>query len=230
MDFIRRYIFRGQASGVAAHIRRPQDQVFNVHAASSLPVTGGISTSTSGPDQLGRYLSFREAVTSAAGDFLDRDRAVAMTRGEVPFDAVPTLTVVKSRVTGVQVMSRLSIGSVSATLMGRSPENGKQPTLRMDVRIDNVVLDKTPLRITMGHGLLNLHDTQEKLLNALPGMSEGQRRRFAMPGDSAVSNGIIFCSIVEKMEWAGADHAKARIEGNRLIIPDFGSVSFGELL
>jgi hypothetical protein len=44
------------------------------------------------------------------------------------------------------------------------------------------------------------------------------------------SNGMVLCTLVEKMEWDGREHPTARIDGNTLIIPDFGKVYFAELL
>ena len=53
MEQPRRYVFRGNASGVAAHIRRPVDLLLPVQAASSLPTTGGLSESRVGPTKWG---------------------------------------------------------------------------------------------------------------------------------------------------------------------------------
>ena len=54
----RRYIFRGHASGVSAHIRRPEDRLLPVQGCSSLPVTGGLSESNLGPQSLDKWVSF----------------------------------------------------------------------------------------------------------------------------------------------------------------------------
>src|SRR4051812_37776541 len=98
MDQPRRYAFAGNASGLSFHIRRPVDAILPVQAASSLPITGGIHESRVGPGSLPKpgssdnYVSFKSATTTAHGDYVDPKLAVAMTRKEVAFDAVPTST------------------------------------------------------------------------------------------------------------------------------------------
>src|ERR1035438_10737763 len=84
----RRHIFSGRASGVSAHIRRPENQLLPVQGCSSLPVTGGLSESKVGPKKLGKWGSFEAVSCSARGDYVDVAAGVATTRGEVPFDAV----------------------------------------------------------------------------------------------------------------------------------------------
>jgi len=225
MEIPRRFIFRGQATGVAAHIRRPVNQILPVHGASALPVTGGLSESKIGRKKVGEYVSFQSVSTSARGDFIDEAAAEAMTRGEVAFDAVPTQTTVTSQVYGLKVRGRLSIGLIEATLVSNSPERGTQlPVYPRGIKIDQVVLDKSVLRISLAESFYAEHHTKELLCRALAGETGAKYR--AQPE----SNGIIYSTLVERMEWEGRPHPSATIEGNALIIPDFGTAYFGELL
>ncbi len=91
----RRYVFRGHASGVSAHIRRPETQLLDVQGCSSLPVTGGRAQSNVPANSLGKWVAFESVATSAHGDYVDPAQGVATTRGEVAFDAAPTVTRVK---------------------------------------------------------------------------------------------------------------------------------------
>src|ERR1035441_2649864 len=86
----RRFIFGGHASGVSAHIRRPQDQLLPVQGCSALPVIGGFHESKVGPQKLDKWVSFDAVSTSAHGDYLDPTAGVATTTGAVAFDALPT--------------------------------------------------------------------------------------------------------------------------------------------
>src|SRR5262245_39619690 len=115
MDQPRRFVFRGNASGVAAHIRRPVNILLPVQAASSIPTTGGLSESTAGPLVWGgrtpsgtksfridsdAYIRFDSASTRVTGDFVDEKCAIAMTHGELGFDEAATATTVSSEVKG----------------------------------------------------------------------------------------------------------------------------------
>ena len=83
MNYPRRFIFRGNASGISAHIRRPEDWVLPAQAVSSLSVAGGVSESKAGPHSLGEHLHYMFAETSAHGDFVDKKAAIAITRKEM---------------------------------------------------------------------------------------------------------------------------------------------------
>src|SRR5690348_17296675 len=91
MDQPRRFVFRGNATGVSARIRRPLNLVLPVQAVSSLPTIGGVSESKVGPLVWGKrkrsgqggfridsdtYVKFDSATTKASGDFADQDKAL----------------------------------------------------------------------------------------------------------------------------------------------------------
>jgi hypothetical protein len=239
MNFPRRYIFRGNASGVSAHLRRPEDKILPVQAASSLPVTGGISESTEGPGSLGDYLHYQSAATSAQGDYVDLQAAEAMTRGAVPFDSVPTKTTVTARVRGLNVGKRFSVGEIDAGLVSRSPENGmKQPSIQLvGNRLEDIRVDGSVLKITLNEQLFCDCDTLDKLAAAYAkGLGAPRVGMFVRPDETGrsetlpASGGVVYCTIVESMMWDGKPHPTARVDGNSLVIPDFGRVYFGGLL
>jgi hypothetical protein len=238
MNFPRRFNFRGNASGVAAHIRRPENKILHVQAASSIPVIGGISESKAGPGSLDDFVHFQSAETSAEGDFVDEKAAEAMTRGAIAFDAVPTKTTVTARVRGLHVGKRLTVGVADAGLVAYSAENGdKQTSIRLvGNRLDGIRVDDSMLNVTINEQVFSENDTLDKLAAAFTKGLGPLVKMFFRPDETGrsgtlpSSNGIVCCTIVEKMEWDGAPHPKAKIDGNLLIIPDFGRVYFGVLL
>jgi len=237
MQLPRRFIFRGQASGVAAHILRPVDRQLPVQAASSLPVIGGLSESKVGPGRLQRYVSFLSAATSAAGNFQDAKQAVAITNGELAPDAAPTETTVTARVRRIEVLQRLSIGLAEARIVARSPEPGAQPSIHPNGnKIERVKVDASRLKITLAESLYCEHGTKQQLAEAYAkGLPERHARLFFGTGAKArstrlpESNGLVYCTLVESMEWVGKPHPTATIDGHVLTIPDFGKVYFGEM-
>lgn len=238
MNIPRRYIFGANASGVSAHIRRPENRVLHVQAASSLPVIGGISESKAGPGGLEDYLQFQSAETSAHGDYIDQHAAEAMTRGVGSFDSSPVKSTVYARVRGLHVGRRLTVRVADAGMVAHSPEKGgTQSSIRLEGnRLDGVRVDNSVLKITLNEQLFCDHDTLDKLAQAYPDFPDVQAGMFVNPDGSErcktlpSSNGLVNCTIVEKMEWEGKEHPDATIDGNLLTIPDFGKVYFGGML
>src|SRR5262249_14770256 len=134
----RRYVFTGNCSGLGFRIRRPVNVALPVQAASSLPVTGGISEAKEGPGSLAKpgsttpYVSFQSASTRAEGDYVDLKQAVAMTRGEAPFGGAPTFTDVSAEVTGLVVLGRVEIDRAVMKMQGQSAEYPTEPSIRCD--------------------------------------------------------------------------------------------------
>jgi hypothetical protein len=239
MDHARRFHFHGHALGVAARIRRPEDRSWPVQACSSLPVTGGEHQSEIGPTELGKWVSFQSAATSMRGDYTDRAAAVAMTLGEVAFDAVPVETVVKSSVRGLSVLGRLFVGVAEMGLTSRSSQKPGQPSIQVNgARLEDVRVDNSRLKITLGEQLFRDHDTKEKLATGFAkDLPKGHGHMFLRPGSQSAAperlpeaGGVVKCTLVQEMAWADAPHPTATIDGHALIIPNFGKVFFGEMV
>src|SRR4051794_3834844 len=106
MDQTRRFVFSGYASGVSCRIRRPEDVVLPVQAATSLPVSGGFCCCDTGPGSLLRsstgdeYVTFESANSSVQGDFVDPKAALEMRRYGGTF-AAPVYTNAAADVKGL---------------------------------------------------------------------------------------------------------------------------------
>jgi len=238
MNYPRRFIFRANASGVSAHIRRPVDRILPVQAASSLPVTGGISESKAGPLCLGDHLHYLFAETSAHGDFVDAKAAAAITRGEIPPDSVPTRTTVTAKVRGLQVGKRFAADLAQVGLISNSAGPGnKQPSVRLEGNaIEGVVVDGHSLKITLDEDVFNRNDTMDKLVAAYKDLGQEQTRMFhcppnAPPNELYVSGGLAYATPVRRMEWLnGRPDGLEEIGVNAFHLRGFGSVFFSELL
>jgi hypothetical protein len=163
----RRYIFRGHASGVSAHIRRPENQLLPVQGCSSLPVIGGFAESKVGPQKLGTWVAFDAVSTSAHGDYVDAAEGVATTTGAVAFDAAPTQTKVQSDVTGLTILGRVHVAHAAAGLISRSPKGQEQPSITLDGNVlDGVSIDDSRLAITLAEDFYRVCNTKDKLAKA----------------------------------------------------------------
>ena len=239
MDQPRRYVFTGNCSGLSFHIRRPVDAVLPVQAASSLPVTGGLSESRVGPGFLqkpncpDRYVTFESASTIARGEYIDADLAAAMTRNEVPFDAVPTLTTATSEVTGLVVLGRVAIDLARMCMQAQSAADDGEPPIRCEgTRLEGVRVDGYAVRVTLADEYFREYDTQSKLAKAA---GEGEKPQLFFKANVAAqygypnSTGITKCTAVSELAWDGAPNPNATIDRNSIIIANFGKVYFGEM-
>jgi hypothetical protein len=66
--------------------------------------------------------------------------------------------------------------------------------------------------------------------------AEGKDPQFFIKAGKAVSygfpntTGTVLCTLVQEMHWTDGAHPDAKIDGNTIIVPNFGRVYFGELL
>jgi hypothetical protein len=234
----RRYVFRGHASGVSAHIRRPQDQLLPVQGCSSLPVTGGLSESNLGPQSLDKWVSFDAVSTSAHGDYVDAATGVATTTGAVAFDAAPTETRVKAAVDGLVVLGRVSVAHAAIGLTSQSAVGKDQPSITLEGNILNgVSIDNFPLAITLAEDFYQQSDTKDKLKARFAAGLPPQLAGLLLPLDGSAgppatfpeANGTVKCTIVQQIAWVGAALPDATIQGHVVSVPNFGKIYFGEM-
>jgi hypothetical protein len=242
MNIPRRFNFHGNASGVAAHLYWPENKMLPVQAASSLPVIGGVSQSKAGPGGIGTFLHFQSAETSAHGEYVDGKAAEEALRGKRPIDGLATKTTVTARVRGVHVGNRLTIAVANAGLVSQHPITGtRQPSIQpVDNHLEGIRVDNAVLHVKLNEKLFCEFDTLDKLAAGFAkGFAPEQSAMFFHPDGGQTegkattlpsSNGIVCCTLVEKMEWEGNAPTAARIEGNVLTVADFGKVYFGVML
>jgi hypothetical protein len=209
-----------------------------VQGCSSLPVTGGLSESNLGPQKLDKWVSFEAVSTSAHGDYVDAAAGVATTRGEVPFDAVPTETRVKSDVRGLVILGRVHVAHAAVGLTSRSPVGQQQPVIRLEGNIlEGVRIDDARLCITLAEEFYCECDTKDKLAKRHAAGLPPQHARLFLPAvsgggvvtDFPEAKGTVKCTIVQEICWDGAPHPTATIHGHVVHVPNFGKIYFGEL-
>ena len=234
----RRHVFHGHASGVSAHIRRPQDQLLPVQGCSTLPVTGGHAESTVGPRPQGDWISFDAVATSAHGDYVDAAQGVATTTGAVAFDAPPTETTVKSEVKGLVILGRVHVGRAAVGLISHSPKGKEQPEIHLEGNIlEGVRIDDSRLVVTLAEDFYRVCNTKDKLAKAHAAGLPPEHAHLLMPLDGSAgpattfpeANGTVKCTIVKEMHWDGDPHPTATIHGHVVKVRDFGKIYFGEM-
>jgi hypothetical protein len=234
----RRYNFHAHASGVSAHIRRPDDKILTVQGVSALPIIGGHVESDVPATKLDKWVSFDSAHTSAHGDYVNLDDGRRTTLGELAFDQVPTETKVSARVRGLSILGRFYIGDLSLGINSRSAQGPTQPPIRLEGnRIEDVRIDNAKLKVELAESFFCENDTKDKLKSAHQNGLPADHDHMFLPckvgveevKDFPEADGTVKCTIVKKISWDGEPHPKATIHGHVVVVPGFGKVYFGEM-
>jgi hypothetical protein len=187
---------------------------------------------------LDKWVSFGSVSTSAHGDYVDAEKGVATTRGEIAFDAVPTETHVTADVRGIVILGRVHIARAAVGLISRSAVGKEQPVIHLEGNIlEGVRIDDSRLAITLAEGLYRECDTKDKLAARHAAGLASQHAGLLLPLDGTAgpastfpeAKGTVKCTIVQEIRWDGAKHPDATIHGHVVDVPDFGRIYFGEM-
>jgi hypothetical protein len=225
MPIERRFLFHGHAAGVAAHIRRPTDEVIPIHAASSLPVTGGLSEMTAEGKQY-KYVGFDSAYTRAHGTYDDPQAAIDITLHKRTPASVPATTHVVSEVKGLRILDNVRVGRVRAEMKSHSPRTDDDET-SVDPEgsaIEQLFVNGVELVVTLNENFFCKHNTKDKLDKAIQAGDKDASRFCSL--DSA---GLLYATLVDSLKWAGTPPGGVTIDGNVVTIPNFGELHLAEL-
>ena len=151
-----------------------------------------------------------------------------------------TTTVVKAGVKGLVVGTKpqLKVKSVQASMTSKSPTASDEPTIGLDseTSFDGVSIDGHEVEVEIAHDVFRRYDTRAKLLAAVDDpkfvkqhghhfhLGQPERRRLIREG------GYIIGTIVRRIAWKGTPMPGARIDDNSMVVPEFGTIHFGEIL
>lgn len=230
-----RFIFRGDAVGAAGRLLRNArgeavNQTVPVLAASSLPVIGGVSEARAEnctvpmPGSEKPFLCVGQAVTSAVseGDGLDKNHT----------------TTVKCTVEKVQVLDRVTIDSVKASIVSQHPPQEEVARISPSVaELNGLKLDGHELAISFDLKTFQRNPTKQSLIEYY-GKTASFREKFCwrVSSDSPKRlrppefKGIIIATVVTAIKWVGEPLPGVEICGNVIKWPGVGMIYLGELL
>jgi hypothetical protein len=222
MELKRRFIFHGDAVAIGGRIVRPQDIILDPGCASTLPVTGGRTSSSTKGKKFGRYVQFAAASTLAQGLFDDRKQLIALTNGEGREEQLTSTTIVRADLRGliVGIDPQLTVRRLRGSLTAKSPSTAEGETgvsLGTDTSIDGVAIGRHRLIIELNTAPFQEHVTYSAL-----------RDRGGVT--LVESRGTIHATIVRSIRWSGKPYPGAEIDGHLVTVPKFGRIYFGEIL
>jgi hypothetical protein len=247
MDLTRRFVFRGNASALGGQIFRPNTIFVDLDGASSLGVSGGRSRAEIKGRSFGDIIRFGSAMTFAEGLFDDEKPARAVTDHKGRQEELASTTTVTSEIRELSVGQNplFTVKRLRGTLVSRKPDQAGpsgEPLIApaRDTTIQGVDIGGRTLEVKLNTSLFQKYDTRSKLLAAVddPKFVRGYGAHLVLgatvgghPRRGLISrDGVIYTTIVEKIQWKGKPYPGATIEGHAVKVPEFGTIYFGELL
>jgi hypothetical protein len=247
MDLTRRFVFRGNASAIADQIYRPKTIIVDVNGGSSLGASGGRSQTQISGASFGDIIRFGSAFTLAEGLFDDEKQAAAVTdhKGRQSQLNSTTTVTAETREISVGIKPLVTIKRVRGTLVSRSAVAGSgEPSIvpARDTTIQGVLIGGNALTVNLNVSLFQKLDTRSKVMAAADDLksfrTNGSQFAIGATIEGVVQDrptlvardGVIYATIVKELRWEGKPPNNARIDGHSVIVKDFGTVYFGELL
>jgi hypothetical protein len=245
MNLTRRFVFRGNASAIAGQIFRPKTIIVDVKGgASSLGVSGGRSQSQIDGASFGDIIRFGSAFTLAEGLFDDEKQTAAVTdhKGKQSDLNSTTTVTAETREVSVGVKPIVTLKRVRATLVSRAPRGSGEPSIApaRDTTIQGVEIGGHGLVVDLNVSFLQKFDTRSKVLAAADDPKVFEKNAIQLVAGATVEGqrsgrgliqryGVLYTTIVRELRWEKKPYPGAKIDGHSVIVPDFGTVYFGEL-
>ena len=246
MDLTRRFVFRGNAAALGGQMVRPSPIIIDLDGASSLGVSGGRSQAQIKGRAFGDFIKFGSAFTLAEGLFDDAKRASEVSDHKGRQIELNSTTTVTSEVRELAIGRKplFTTKRLRGTLVSRSPQGSGEPSIApaRDTTIQGVSIGGFGLSVNINCGFFQKYDTRSKVLAAAddPKTAAAYKNHFVAgatvdghrPGRAGLvqRDGVVYTTIVKEIRWEGKPYPGAKIDGHTVIVPDFGTVFFGELL
>jgi hypothetical protein len=229
MELTRRLVFRGNAVAFGGRIVRPEDVVLEMSGGSCIPGAGGRTVWRGSRTRFKNFASFESASTLAEGLFDDVKGAIALSNHEVQEASLAATTRVRGEISKLVVGSekRVKVDRAAIELRARNPAgSGEPPITIVEAALDGVTIDGFKLKFTIERSIYEKYDTYSKVVAASddPAFVKKYGRLFRK------HNAIIYATLVKKIEWDGPANPKARIDEHTVIVEDFGTIFFAEVL
>lgn len=205
-----RYHFHAAGHALSAQFVRPVNVSIPAQASVSLPSEGGHAHSRVDNFDVPRLVSFKSAYTHVSGSWQDDNTTTTST------------TVV---VEGLKILDFLSLDRMVMRLTSEYKFDKKiseSHIIAVGSHFDNLRLGGYPVDVSLSHDLLLKSRTFEDLKNNVK--NHPKSGKIAKVGD-----GVVLCSLVDKIDSDLADVPEVEIEGHVIRIPHYGEIALAEV-
>jgi len=131
------------------------------------------------------------------------------------------------------VIGRVEIDRARMALHVVGTTDGSEPSIQCaGLALEGVRVDGFPLKITLAEDFFNLNNTMSKLAAA---SASGKNQQLFFPANPSAHYGYpnpthtTKCTVVSAIEWEGTPNPDVTIDGNAIVVPNYGKVFFGEM-
>lgn len=230
------FFFNASGCAVGGEIRSPLRKTLDSAAATSLPISGGDGKASDGPFELPNVLSYKNAATAVSGKRNDLEAS----HNTVVSSSVDGLTLA-----GVVTADRV-VGKLSSNCKADDAENcinatgsefvnlqigGFPATVELDLTLfcDLDTMDKFKKKFQTDAAFKKMAQKRFLWDDVDANAPDWLKHRYSWvkpAGALPESKGIVPCSIVKSITCANPN---IQIFGNVIIIPNFGTISLGEI-
>lgn len=240
-DLEQRFVYTGTAAGIGARIIRIDpppglgndgepnvDYVTPVQAATCLPVTGGVSESSTGPFTHRVDKPRPLSIVSVGRSY---SRAASGSPKQIPYRSE-----VESGASDVVLIERIRIGNLRGRLVTIHGPLDDFPSITPDVlELDGLVIDGCPVRVTFDASPFTQSPTKQGLRKAYKQLSKAYGRQFCdhIEGQDLpeTKKGLTVATVVRDIEFGSTPpNGVDRIGPNRFHWPGIGVIILGELI
>ena len=221
--------FHADAYAASGVITSPTPHSIEVQAASTLPVTGGTSTSRvenfAYEGQNGKVLTFSSGYTQILGYYNDAEKA--------------WLTSVTATVENLNILDVVTADKIVARVSSKHTGDGEPSILLVGSHFENLIIAGHPVNLNLATDAIDRCDTYSGMANAYRGDDQFRALfgRLSLPGLGAgpasktipmSKDGMIGCTLVDGIQCPTSTQIG---QLNTVItIPQFGVIHLAELL
>jgi hypothetical protein len=214
----RRFLYHAEAFGASGTLTLPHQEVLDVQASVSLPLTGGHAKSRVENFSHRNLISFEAAESHVVGSYSEKDKAHG--------------TLSTSMIEGLNIMDVVTCDRIIARVTSKHPDDGSEASIiPLGSRFENLriagqkiepdlAIDTFCECDTWGK-LEKAHSGDEKFRAAFRKLSMLKRDDNALPA----SKSMVGCSLMRNLD---ALPGGLKVNGPGILVPHFGTVYLAE--
>ncbi|MFZ3332696.1 MAG: choice-of-anchor P family protein [Candidatus Acidiferrales bacterium] len=230
------FLYNAHGYGFSGRIDRPFQQMIDVQAMGSLPLTGGHGYARVENFNLKDIASFKAAYTQVSGSQNPKDGSYT--------------TFVSATLEGLNVHNIVTADRVVARISSNHPADGSEPTITpVGSQFENLRIAGCPVEVELDNFLFNRlgtysafkgeYERDEQVRQAMQerflwgrfksDVPDFLRERYNWVAGDALpeSKGIVLCTLVKDIKF---NCPEVRRFGNVLIVPHFGKIYLAEFV
>jgi hypothetical protein len=215
----RGFLYNGQGHALSGKIDRPIEEIIEVQAGMSLPMSGGYGSVRVENFRLKEIVSFKEAYTHVSGSLKKEDNSYT--------------TLVSSTVEGLNILDMVTADRVVARHSSeRLPGEDESHIINLGSHFENLKIAGCHVNVELNTELFLKMDTFAAMRNEFQSNAEFRRMAEDPFGTGQVqtlpdAHGVLHCSLVKDVKTICPG---VKRQGHIFTVPQFGKIFLAEVI